>query len=99
MLSNALKYNSDGGSISVSTSLGSDGCVRISVSDTGPGVPPESHDTIFEPFERLGAGTLDVDGTGIGLTISRQMITALGGKMGLESEPGRGSTFWIDIPS
>lgn len=97
LLSNAVKYNSAGGSVRVFTQV-SNGMVRISVSDTGPGIPEEERDRLFVPFERLGAERSTEEGTGLGLALSKRLIEAMGGTMGVESEDGRGSTFWADLP-
>jgi len=97
LLSNAVKYNRPGGSVVVSCrEEGSR--VRVSVVDTGKGIAPETIHRLFLPFERLGAESTDVEGSGIGLALSRGIVTALGGELGVESVPGQGSTFWVTLP-
>ena len=72
--------------------------VRLEVSDTGSGISVEREKEIFQPFSRLGAEDTEIEGTGIGLTISRRLIEMMGGKIGVESRANRGSTFWIELP-
>jgi PAS domain S-box-containing protein len=96
LLSNAAKYNRDGGSISVRCALHGRGW-RVSVGDTGPGIDPQQLQQLFHPFERLGAQGGSVQGTGIGLSLSRQLATLMGASLGVESQLGAGSTFWVDL--
>jgi len=98
LLSNAVKYNRKGGSV-ILTCRGMPGeMLRISVADTGRGIPAEKQNNLFKPFERLGRETGEIEGTGIGLTITKQIIELMGGQIGYESEEAKGSTFWIEIP-
>jgi PAS domain S-box-containing protein len=98
LLSNAAKYNRRGGRIVIDCVAHGAGTVRLSVTDTGPGIAPEQREHLFKPFERLGAEFSAVDGTGIGLALSRQLAELMGGTLGVDSTPGEGSTFWIDLP-
>ena len=97
LLSNAIKYNVEGGRIVVSTEQRPEGNLRIKVSDTGRGIETADLDQLFVPFSRLGYDFGEVEGTGLGLVVSRRLVEAMGGTMGVESEPGEGSTFWIDL--
>ena len=97
LLSNAVKYNRPGGSVVVSCQEEGPR-VRINVIDTGKGIAAEIMHRLFLPFERLGAESTDIEGSGIGLALSRGIVTALDGELGVESVPGQGSTFWVTLP-
>lgn len=98
LLSNAVKYNREGGLIIVSCKTKGD-AVRITVADTGPGIPEEQHMQLFQPFQRLGAERTAIEGTGIGLVICKRLAEAMGGKIGFNSEAGIGSRFWLELPA
>ncbi|WP_439886362.1 ATP-binding protein [Pseudomonas sp. MBLB4123] len=98
LLSNAIKYNSPQGVIRMGYELRSDG-VRLWVEDSGPGLTPEQQAQLFQPFQRLGRENSSTPGTGIGLVLSRELASLMGGEMGFESHVGVGSRFWIDLPS
>ena len=74
LVSNAVKYNRDGGVVSVDADETEDGMLRFGVADTGPGIPAERQNELFQPFSRLDAKNSEIDGTGIGLTISKQLV-------------------------
>ena len=97
LLSNAIKYNSPEGSVHVSCSSRAGGMVRVVVTDTGAGLGPEQMAQLFQPFNRLGQENGVEEGTGIGLVVTRQLVELMGGAIGVESEPGRGSRFWVDF--
>lgn len=99
LLSNAVKYNTDGGHITIAGDISKKGFFRISVTDTGPGIPAEHRAKLFQPFNRLGRESGNVEGTGIGLSISKNLVTMMGGTIGYEDVPGGGSLFWIELPA
>ncbi len=94
--SNALKYNSRGGSAAFRIEA-TGGTVRFEVRDTGPGIPAEQQDQLFIPFSRLGAERSAVEGTGVGLALSKQLVEVMEGTIGVESVPGHGSVFWVEL--
>jgi len=97
LLSNAVKYNRDAGRVRLSCEDVPDGRLRIKVSDTGAGISPEKLELLFQPFERLGAEHSGIEGTGLGLVMSKGLAEAMGGALGVESEVDRGSTFWVEL--
>jgi len=96
-LSNAVKYNNERGRITVACTPGPDGQVTIGVTDTGPGLSPAALDRLFTPFERLGAEASGVEGTGLGLSLSKRFVEAMGGRVRVESKVGIGSTFAVEL--
>ena len=96
LLSNAVKFNHDGGNVTVACTCEGD-AVRITVTDTGPGISPAQQARLFTPFERLDAEARGVAGTGLGLALSKRLAELMGGSIGVESAPGRGSTFSVDL--
>jgi PAS domain S-box-containing protein len=105
LLSNAIKYNRPEGSVRVSCTHREASAepgrkpVRIAVRDTGTGIAPALASRVFSAFERLGAERGHIEGTGIGLAISRRLVNAMGGTMGFDSRVQEGSTFWVDLPA
>ncbi len=103
LINNAIKYNVEGGSIRINAellSMNSNGWVpvRISVKDTGRGINAEDLCKLFVPFERIGAENTETEGTGLGLAVVKKLLDLMGGLIGVESTPGVGSTFWIELP-
>lgn len=97
-VSNAIKYNREKGTVTVAWRETPDGSLRITIADTGRGIPVDLGDQIFQPFTRLGLESTDIEGTGIGLTITKQLVEMMGGQVGFESELDAGSTFWFELP-
>jgi signal transduction histidine kinase/ActR/RegA family two-component response regulator len=95
LLSNAIKYNSSPGTVRL-TCLVDAGRARVAVTDTGPGLAPEDIQTAFAPFQRLRPNE-HTTGTGLGLSVARSLLHAMGGEIGVDTEPGAGSTFWVDL--
>jgi len=103
LLNNAVKYNHEGGSVVVKTEILPSNergysPLRISVTDTGKGIPQEDIPKLFIPFERIGAEKTGIEGTGLGLAVVSKLIEAMNGRIGVESTVGKGSTFWIEFP-
>jgi PAS domain S-box-containing protein len=96
LLSNAIKYNHTDGDVWVGWQA-SDGHVAVTVRDNGQGIAPEHHDRLFTPFDRLGAEGSGVEGTGIGLALTRALAEMMGGSISVESAPGQGSTFTVTL--
>jgi len=96
-LSNAAKFNRPGGKVSVSVEDAPGDRLRVNVTDTGPGIPPEKMGRLFTPFDRLGAEERGVEGTGLGLALSKRLVEVMGGAVGVESAAGQGSTFWVEL--
>jgi CheY-like chemotaxis protein len=97
LLSNAIKYNTDQGTVEVKCSLGTSGRIRISIKDSGEGLPPEKLAQLFQPFNRLGQENGTEEGTGIGLVVTKRLVELMGGTIGVESTVGVGSEFWIEL--
>gem|GEM_PF-1741016 len=98
IMSNAVKYNRENGSIILDGTQPTTGRVRISIADTGHGFSKDQQMKIFEPFNRLGAENSAIEGTGIGLTITKRLLETMDGSIALESEPGKRSCFTIELP-
>jgi signal transduction histidine kinase/ActR/RegA family two-component response regulator len=104
LLGNALKFTKEGGFALRVGTLAAQGeakplCLRLEVQDSGPGIAADQQQQIFKPFEQLGQPLRGGQkGTGLGLSISRALVELMGGRIGIESEPGRGSLFWVEVP-
>jgi signal transduction histidine kinase len=98
LLSNAVKFTPAGGAVDVSAAQ-ADGEVRVSVADSGPGIAPEDHERIFEEFQQSEAGAEQREGTGLGLALSKRLVELHGGRIWVDSELGKGSTFVFTLPT
>jgi PAS domain S-box-containing protein len=96
LLANGVKYNVEGGRLEVSIEPQENKMVRTAVADTGRGIPPHEREKLFRPFERLAGESLAVEGTGLGLALSKGLVEAMGGAIGVESAAA-GSRFWFDL--
>ncbi|MDH5709137.1 MAG: HAMP domain-containing histidine kinase [Hylemonella sp.] len=99
LLSNGIKYNRRGGQVSLDCELLPQDRLRITVRDTGNGIPKALQPQLFQAFNRLGKEAGQHEGTGIGLVITRELVQLLGGTLGFESTEGVGSEFWVDLPA
>jgi signal transduction histidine kinase/CheY-like chemotaxis protein len=98
LLSNAIKYNREGGRVEIFCLPRPDGRISIAMRDTGPGISPEDLPRLFTPFERLRAATSTIEGSGLGLALSRRLVVAMGGTLNVESTLGQGTTFTVELP-
>jgi signal transduction histidine kinase/CheY-like chemotaxis protein len=98
LLSNAVKYNRPRGTVTASGEPAGAGRLRISVTDTGEGIAADKLDRLFVPFDRLGAEATGIEGTGLGLALSKSLVEAMGGVLHVQSRPGEGSTFSVELP-
>lgn len=104
LINNAIKYNTEKGEIIIEVSsvkhyTSGDEFMRIAITDTGIGISEINLKKLFTPFERIGADKLMVEGTGLGLTVVKKLVEAMGGTVDVHSTEGHGSTFWIDLPA
>ena len=97
LLSNALKFTPEGGRIDVSAGV-NNGVAEIAVADTGVGIAPEDQEAVFEEFRQVGTADKKVEGTGLGLALSRKFIELHGGRIWVKSQVGHGSTFTFTLP-
>lgn len=96
LLSNAIKYNREDGIVNINGHI-EDNIFIISIKDTGIGIPEDKHDKLFVAFDRLGAESSDIEGTGIGLPITKKLIEAMGGQLKIKSKINKGSTFYVHL--
>lgn len=99
ILSNAVKYNEKGGKVTIECKTTPAGNIRLLIADTGFGIPEDAKERLFEPFDRLGREFGDIEGSGIGMTISRRLAELLDCTLDFESELGVGTRFWIEFPA
>ena len=99
LISNAVKYNREGGGVSVTWSADGDDEVSITVRDDGPGISPDLYQRVFVAFDRLGAEARGIEGTGVGLTVTRSLTELMNGTLSFESAVGKGTTFKVGLPT
>ncbi|MEI6138607.1 MAG: PAS domain S-box protein [Mariniphaga sp.] len=103
LINNAIKYNCPKGTVTIKAGLCTNeengvSFIRISITDTGWGISPEDQYKLFKPFERIGAEKTETEGTGLGLAVVKKLMDAMDGNVGVKSNIGAGSTFWIELP-
>jgi PAS domain S-box-containing protein len=98
IINNAIKYNIKDGLVSIAAKNIKNEKVRISITDTGKGIAEEELPKLFTPFQRIGTEISTVEGTGLGLAVSKKLTEAMNGTIGIESKVGKGSTFWVELP-
>ncbi|MEH6467841.1 MAG: HAMP domain-containing sensor histidine kinase, partial [Porticoccus sp.] len=96
-ISNAIKYNRKDGNVWIDCCKLEGNRVRINIKDSGSGLTSEQTARLFQPFERLGREAGDVQGSGVGLVITKKLIESMGGSVGVVSQPGEGSVFWLEL--
>ena len=97
LLSNAIKYNNNSGSVTVRCTLKAKDRIRICIEDTGEGISAENMAQLFQPFNRLGKESSQIEGTGIGLVVTKRILELMGGAIDVESTVGKGSLFWVEL--
>src|SRR4029077_10048392 len=98
LLSNAVKYNRENGRVAISCEPAEEKTLRLKVRDTGRGMTSQDLERLFSPFERLQADRTSTEGAGLGLALSKRLVELMGGRIGVESAPRKGSLFWIELP-
>ena len=99
LITNAIKYSPDGGRVVIAAGDDGGGWVTLSVSDQGIGIPPDQQTAIFEPFRRVASASAGIAGSGLGLAVSKRIVERHGGRIEVDSEPGRGTTFRVLLPA
>jgi len=98
LLSNAMKYNRPEGSVKITSTLCAEHYLRINIEDTGFGIKKEDYGCVFEPFSRIAHNKSEIEGTGVGLMITKKLVEAMNGRIGFDSKYQTGTTFWIELP-
>ena len=99
LLSNAIKYNKEKGDINISLTKNNLNLCELRVKDSGVGIKPEFYDRVFQPFVRDSSNAEVIEGTGVGLVITKHLVELMNGEIGFDSEYGNGTEFWIKFPA
>ncbi|MDH5772301.1 MAG: response regulator [Rhodospirillaceae bacterium] len=99
LFSNGIKYNNESGKLDITVKQSGGDWIRVEITDTGHGIAEENFEKVFIAFARLEAESSEIEGTGVGLAVTKELVERMGGTIGLESTVGKGTTFWIEMPT